>query len=145
MQWAAWGIRALGSGMGSWTKRKEDQKPGQGHCETAEELSSETEVEVTTVRKLNDWHEEIIMDTANTKSKRVHQFYCFLLLSIISIVLFLALVIWVECLLRAFALEQHHRTFPSAEQANHALAPENSATYGFRSNSRRFLERQASN
>jgi hypothetical protein len=48
-------------------------------------------------------------------------------------------------LLRAFALEQHDRTFPSAEQANHALAPENSATYGFRSNSRRFLERQASN
>ncbi len=61
------------------------------------------------------------MDTANTKSKRVQQLYCFLLLSIISIVLFLALVIWVECLLRAFALEQHHRTFPSAEQANHAL------------------------
>ena len=44
------------------------------------------------------------MDTANTKSKRVQQFYLFLLLLIISIVLLLALVIWVECFLRALAL-----------------------------------------
>jgi hypothetical protein len=61
------------------------------------------------------------MDTANTKSQRGQQFYLFLLLLIISIVLFLALVIWVECLLRAFALEQHQRTFSFAEQASRAL------------------------
>ena len=61
------------------------------------------------------------MDTANTKSQKVQQFCFFLLLLIISIVFFLALVIWIECLLRALALEQHQRTFPSAEQASHAL------------------------
>jgi uncharacterized membrane protein len=44
--------------------------------------------------------EEIIMDTANTKPQRVQPFYWFLLLLIIGIVLFLANVIWVECLLR---------------------------------------------
>jgi hypothetical protein len=61
------------------------------------------------------------MDTANTKSQRVQQFPFFLLLLIISIVFLLALVIWVECLLRASAQEQYQRTFPSAEQASHAL------------------------
>jgi hypothetical protein len=60
------------------------------------------------------------MDTKNTKSKRVQQFYLFVPLLIISIVFFLALVIWVECLLRAFALEQKQRTYPSAERASHA-------------------------
>jgi hypothetical protein len=61
------------------------------------------------------------MDTTNTKSKRVQQFYFFLLLLTISIVFSLALAIWVECLLRALALEQHQRTFPSDEQASHTL------------------------
>jgi hypothetical protein len=40
------------------------------------------------------------MDTTNTKSQRVQQFYSFLLLLIIGGVLLLANVIWVECLLR---------------------------------------------
>src|SRR5580693_1037089 len=91
----------------------------QGHCESVEELSTQTEVD--RLRKLNERHEQIIMDTTNTKSKRVQQFYVFLLLLIISIVFFLALVIWVECFLRAVALEQHQRTFPSAEQESRAL------------------------
>jgi hypothetical protein len=53
------------------------------------------------------------MDTTNTKSRRVQLFYFFSLLLIISIVFSVALVIWVECFLRALALEQHQRTFPS--------------------------------
>jgi hypothetical protein len=61
------------------------------------------------------------MGTANIKSRGVQQFYLFLLLLIIGTVFFAALVIWVECLLRAFALERHRRTFPSSEEASHAL------------------------
>jgi hypothetical protein len=45
------------------------------------------------------------MDNTNTKSKRVQPFYLVLPLLIISIMFFLALVIWVECFLRAFALD----------------------------------------
>src|SRR5580704_14521245 len=71
------------------------------------------------LRKLNDdWHKEIIMDTANTKSQRVQKFPFFLLLLIINIVFLLALVIWVECLLRASAQELNRRTFASAEEAS---------------------------
>jgi hypothetical protein len=61
------------------------------------------------------------MNTTNAKSKRAQQFYFLLLVLIISIVFSLALVIWVECLLRALALEQQQQTFPSAEQARRTL------------------------
>ena len=39
------------------------------------------------------------MDTANTKSQRVQRFWFFWLPLIVSVVVFLALVIWIESLL----------------------------------------------
>jgi hypothetical protein len=61
------------------------------------------------------------MSTANTNSQIVQRFWFFWLPLIISVVVFLALVTWVESVLGAPAQEPNQRTFSSAEEASRAL------------------------